>query len=454
MNKAQSLIDAEQYQEALSLLNDTLDDNPDDLTALFQVGEVLLKTDRIGLAANIYRYLTTKTERSEVWNNLGRCYQRRESSDEARRCFNMALKLDPDSPHVRINLGVLDVNEGRPESAKQNALEALELMPESRQAIDVLAMAKFHLRDWSGWDDFLHSEGPPFRILRQYCVPHEQEWMGEPGKTVVIYREQGLGDEILYASCLDEVIERSKKVVLDVDKRLVGLFQRSFPTVDVYGTGYSTDLDWTGRYAIDASAPIGRIPMFSRRKDSDFSGKPYLKPCPHRTKAYRAMLDDLGPGLKVGLAWTGGKKTDSALRSDSQYRSLDLELLKPLLRPENHYISLEYRSSDEVKRSGLPIHEWPWITQSQDYDDTAALVNELDYIITIPTTVVHLAGALGTSCYCLTPEFPNWRFGLRGDMLWHKSVKLFRDQGNWRKTVKRLRTYLEARHHHTCRTGT
>ena len=437
MNKAQELIDAEQYSEALSLLNDTLDDNPDDLTALFQIGEVLLKTDRIGLAANIYHYLTTKTQRSEVWNNLGRCYQRRESSDEARRCFEMALKLDPDSPHARINLGVLDVNEGRPESAKQHALEALEIMPESRQAIDVLSMAKFHLRDWSGWDDHLHSEGPPFRIMRQYCVPQEQEWMGEPGKTVVIYREQGLGDEILYASCVNEAISLSKKVVLDVDSRIAMLFRRSFPEADIYGTGYLSEIQWTKRYQIEASAPIGRIPGFFRRKDSDFPGTPYLTACPHRKTAYRAMLDALGPGLKIGLAWTGGKRSDSVTRSDSDYRSLNAELLKPLLRQENHYISLEYRDN---QIDG--VHHWPWITQSQDYDDTAALVDELDYIIAVPTTVVHLAGALGTPCYCLTPEHPNWRFGLKGEMLWHKSVKLFRDQGNWRKTIKRLEAFL------------
>lgn len=449
MNQAQKLIDAEQYQEALALLNDTLDDNPDDLTALFQIGEVLLKTDRIGLAANIYRYLTLKTQRSEVWNNLGRCYQRRESSEKARECFNMALQFDPDSPYARINMAVMDVNEGQPERAKRYSLEALEKLPNSRQAIDSLAMAKFHLRDWSAWDDYLSSEGPPFRIMRQYCVPSEQEWMGEPDKTVVIYREQGLGDEILYASCVQESIELCKQVILDVDKRLVGLFRRSFPLADVYGTGYQTDIDWPEAYQIDASAPIGRIPGFFRRRDTDFIGAPYLKACPYRKTAYRAMLDSLGPGLKVGLAWTGGKKRDSVTRSDSEYRSLDPELLMPLLRHENHYISLEYRDN-QIEG----VHHWPWITQSQDYDDTAALVDELDYIIAVPTTVVHLAGALGTPCFCLTPEFPNWRFGLKGEMLWHDSVKLFRNQGNWRKTIKRLRQYIETRYHHTRRTGT
>jgi len=449
LNAIQRLIDAGEYQEALKVLNEALDNNPDDLTALFQIGEVLLKTDRLGLATNIYRYLTTKTERSEVWNNLGRCYQKRETSKEARKCFGKALQVAPESPYARINLAVLDVQEGHPETAQKLASEALSVLPDSRQARDVLAMAKLHLRDWSGFDDYLHSEGPPFRLLRQYCMPGEAEWMGEPDKTVVIYREQGLGDEILYASCLDEAIQVSKQVILDVDKRLVGLFQRSFPA-KVYGTGHSKEIRWARHYQIDASAPIGRIAGFYRRKNSDFTGKPYLKACPHRKTAYRAMLDALGPGQKIGLAWTGGKRSDSVTRADSDYRSLPPELIKRLMKSENHYISLEYRPGHKIEG----VHDWPWITQSQDYDDTAALVSELDYVIAVPTTVVHLAGALGTPCYCLTPEFPNWRFGLKGDMIWHKSVKLFRNQGNWVKTVKRLRHYLETRYCDTCRTGT
>jgi hypothetical protein len=262
--------------------------------------------------------------------------------------------------------------------------------------------------------------------------------MGEPGKTVVIYREQGLGDEILYASCVQEAIDISRKVILDVDKRLVGLFTRSFPQADVYGTGHSTDIGWAKDYTIDYSAPIGRIPGFFRRNDQDFTGKPYLKACPLRKKAYRSMLDSLGEGKKVGIAWTGGKRADSTGISDSDYRSLSLKDLSPLIQDGNHYISLEYKWSPEIAHSGLKIREWPWITQSQDYDDTAALVDELDYIIAVPTSVVHLAGALGKTCYCLAPEFPNWRFGLEGEMLWHESVKMFRGK----ERVNHLRNFL------------
>lgn len=448
IKKIQDLIDREQYQEAIQDINKALDINPNDHTALFQFGEVLLKTNRIGLATNIYRYLKTLApNRSEIWNNLGRCLQRKESRDEARACFRKSLELDPKSSSAMINLAVMDVNEGQPSLAVRGAKKALSISPESRQARDVLAMAKFHLHDWSGWDDWLQSEGPPFRPLRQYCIPPESEWMGERDKTVVIYREQGLGDEIIWASCLHEVIDRSRKVVIDCDKRLVGLFKRSF-NADVYGTGYSKEIEWAGQYTIDASAPIGRIPMFFRRDDKDFPGSPYLKACPLRKRAYRGMLDSLGDGLKIGLAWTGGKQSDIVTREDAKNRSFRLSEWSSLLSPDHHYISLEYREPD---LEGLPVHHWPWIVQSQDYDDTAALVDELDFIISVPTTVVHLAGALGKKVYCITPQYPNWRFGLTGDMLWHKSLELVRDKGNRDSTISTLRTILETRHYYSGR---
>lgn len=438
INKVQALIDDERYPEALALLNQKLDDDPNDLSSLFQFGEVLLKMDRIGLATNIYKHLSTQTNRSEVWNNLGRCYQKRETSKEARQCFKKALELDINSAAALVNLAVLDVNEGKPERAVILAEKALAIEPNSRQALDVISMGKLCMNQWEGWDAYLHAEGPPFRPLRQYTVPAEPEWMGEKGKTVVIYREQGLGDEIMFASCLQEVINDSKKVIVDCDKRLVGLFQRSFPEVDVYGTGHSREIDWPSQYQIDASAPFGRVPMFYRRSDESFSGKPYLKACQFRKKAYRSLLDSLGKGPKVGIAWTGGKRSDSVTRSDSDYRSLKLHDLEPLFREGHHYISLEYRPSDEIKESGLPIHDWSWITQSQDYDDTAALVDELDYIIAVPTTVVHLAGALGKPCYTLTPEYSNWRFGMGENMIWHASVKQFRGKDRVEKLSKFL----------------
>jgi len=438
----QRLIDDGDYSEATKQIDEALYRNPNDVAALFHFGSVLLKNDRLGLAYNVYKQLSTLApNRSEVWNNLGRCLQTKNRATEAHKYFRKALEIDPNSAAAMINLAVLDVNEGRPNEAIKRASKALLIDPKSAQARDVLAMAKFHIRDWSGWDDWIYSEGAS-RTLKQYRIPAEDEWMGEHGKTVVIYREQGLGDEIFFAACIQEAIEISKKVIIDCDKRLVNLFKRSFPKADVYGTGYGKELDWPHQYDIEASAPIGRLPMFFRRKDDDFPGTPYLKADPVKKVEMRKRLDKLGPGLKIGLAWTGGKRTDSVTKADADYRSYEFKDWESLLNPNHHYVSLEYRDTN------APIHVWPEITQSKDYDDTAALVDELDFIITVPTTVVHLAGALGKTCYCLTPEFPNWRFGLTGhEMLWHKSVTLFRGS----ERVNQLRNYLETRHYHSSR---
>lgn len=456
MNDIQDLINQEKYQDALILANDRLDENPNDLTTLFQLGEIFLLLDKIGLAYNVYQYLSIRApNRAEVWNNLGRCVQTRKNSPEARKYFQKSLEIDSDNASALINLAILDVNEGNAKRAVEFSTRALKQLPDSRQARDVLSMAKLAVHDWSGWVDYRYSEGPPFRRLRQYKVGGEAEWNGEPGKTVVIYREQGLGDEILFGSCIPEAIAISKKIIIDCEPRMVGLFKRTYPKADVYGTGYSTDITWDQKYQIDASCPMGRLPLFFRKRDEDFiktQGK-YLDPCLLRKKAYKEMLKDF-PGLKIGLAWNGGKKSDSTTKDDSDYRSLTLDQLAPLMFDGNTYISLEYKSAtEEIERfnkrpgfvqAGMKIHDWPWITESQDYDDTAALVSNLDFIISVPTTVVHLAGALNVPVYCLTPEFSNWRFGHK-DMIWHKSVKIFRDKGDWEQTIYQLRGYLEPR---------
>lgn len=448
MNQIQRLIEEENYQEALIQANDLLDQNPNDLTVLFQIGEILLLLGKLGLAFNLYRYMSLKApDRTEIWNNLGRCLQTRSNSPEARQCFEKALTIDPDNASALINLAILDVNEGNAKRAVEMSTKALQSLPSSRQARDVLSMAKLAVHDWSGWVDYRHSEGPPFRRLQQYRIPPEEEWNGEPDKVLVIYREQGLGDEILFGSCIQEAIDISRKVIIDCDPRLVGLFKRTFPKADVYGTGYDKEVLWDKQYYIDASCPMGRLPLFFRKRDESFiktQGK-YLNPCPLRKKAYRAILEDL-PGLKIGLAWNGGKRADVLTKDDSEYRSLQLSQLAPLIQEGNTYISLEYQSaSEEIERSGLSVLDWPWITQSKDYDDTGALVSELDYIIAVPTTVVHLAGALNIPVYCLTPQYSNWRFGHK-QMIWHKSVKLFRNENDWTQTINRLREYLETRY--------
>jgi hypothetical protein len=147
---------------------------------------------------------------------------------------------------------------------------------------------------------------------------------------------------------------------------------------------------------------------------------------------YRALLDGLGKGLKVGIAWSGGNNYGGL-------RQLEPDRLQDLVEsfPEIHWVSLQYKNSATF---GLPIHHWPYATETNDYDDTAALVDELDLIITVPQAVAHLAGALGKECWVMTPDASRWFSGRNSDQhTWYGTVKLFR---GWDEIIENIKTEL------------
>ena len=255
-----------------------------------------------------------------------------------------------------------------------------------------------------------------------------------------------MGDEISFASCLPDLIRDSKEVVIECDRRLEGLFKRSFSGCYVIGSRYDQDPDPSIPRDFDARVALGQLPEFYRNKTEDFPGVPYLTPHPSMRTQWRALLDSLGPEPKIGIAWTGGRRQTGRDR-----RSVTLETLLPILKYPAHWVSLQYQTSswerdkilamierpEEIEafeeRHGIPIHHWPWGTQSYDYDQTAALVAELDLVIAVTTAVVDLAGALGVECWTLVPSKPVWRhLGGRGgsDFPWAKSVTLYRQKGN------------------------
>jgi hypothetical protein len=148
------------------------------------------------------------------------------------------------------------------------------------------------------------------------------------------------------------------------------------------------------------------------------------------------LLDTL-PGLKIGLAWSGGLKN-----TGKKERCVDLETFAPLFDLPHTFVSLEYNEPD---LKGYPVKHWSRaVDKSADYDETLALINELDLVISVTTTAVHAAGALGKECWCLVPKNPSFRFHLSGEMPWHKSVKLIRQIGPWDNTVREIKRKLEA----------
>jgi hypothetical protein len=213
------------------------------------------------------------------------------------------------------------------------------------------------------------------------------------------------------------------------------LFARSFPQARFYVMRKRIEEMWL-RDGLRPAAKtwMGSLPGRFRRSMADFPERDlYLRPDPLKLARWRHALGELGPGPKVGISWRGGGW--STRRS---LRSIALDAWLPLLRlPTFHFISLQYGdcSGDiaRVNASGsVAIRHWEHAVR--DLDETAALISALDLVISVQTTVVHLAGALGTPSWILVPSVAEWRYGECGDsMPWYSTARLFRQQrsGDW-----------------------
>lgn len=413
------------YESCLQLANELLSEDFNNAIALFLVGYCILKTERFGLAYNIFRRVAElQPNRSEPWNNAGMCHQETWNLEDAEKCFRKALQLEPENAAAMQNLALIYVNRCNPDEALR-WVSLAEKKNASWEATDNKALALLMKRDWSGWKYYADTAGRhKQRQIRDYNG--EPLWAGESGK-VVIYGTQGLGDEIGFASVIPDAIKRAE-VIIDCDHRLESLFRRSFPEAKVYGTRFK-DRKWEDK--ADYSIPVDCLPALFRTKDEDFTGEAYLRPDPEGALQWRALFDTYKKPV-IGIAWTGGiNNTNKAARS------LTLEDYLPIFKSVDAvWVSLEYRDrDDEIQafkaKHGIEIKQWKRATQSKDYDDTASLVAELDLVVSVTTAVVHLAGALGKECWCLAPNKPRWFYGLEGDIPWYKSVKMFRQGKDW-----------------------
>jgi hypothetical protein len=332
------------------------------------------------------------------------------------------------------NIGNCYLSEDKFDAAIEWAQRALSLDSQCKSARSVVAMASLSRHDWAtGWDHYESLLGGKFRKEVQY--QEEGRWDGTPGKTLIVYGEQGLGDEVMYASCVPDVA-RENRVVLECDKRLEGLFRRSFPQVTVHGTRREA-VSWLDEWKFDARCSIGTLPKFFRRKADDFPGTPYLTADPERRLQWKALLASFGARPKIGLAWSGGSK-----HNNPDARAIGLEGLRPLIESvDADFVSLQYRDpSEEIAASGLPVKHWPRATLTADYDDTAGLVAELDLVIGPHTSVHHLAGALGVPSLILVPKKTIWVYQ-QAAMPWYRNAVLVKQGGDWRKTVEQLHSH-------------
>jgi tetratricopeptide (TPR) repeat protein len=433
VSRAQSIYLSGDIARAGAMAEMYLREHPDDAQALSILASCMKQADRTAIAYHLSKAATlARPDRPETWVVQGFAAQALWRMDEALDCYRKSLQRAVTNAQKGLynnNIASVYLDLGQFAKAEEFVDESLKYDPNEKNTRHNKGLCLLARREWGeAWGWYSASIGSSQRTEFRYG--NEPRWDGKPFKgTLVVYGEQGLGDEVCAASAVPDIAKAQKeaggRLILDVDYRLKNLFARSFPDVTVHGTRWEKKLDWPeGDRNIGASIACFEVLKHFRTKPEDFTGTPYLKACPDRVKQWKALFNGKPT---IGVAWTGG-----TWRNAGTFRQLPLKEWKPLFDAvDANWVSLQYKdASKDIE--GTPVKQYHWATLSKDYDDTAALVASCDLVIGMQTSVNHLAGALGVPTWILLPKTSQWRYGENYDDLpWYKSVKLYRQGSSW-----------------------
>ena len=376
--------------------------------------------------------------------NLAGILEQQERYEEALPWALKAIELNPDCYMAHYNLANNYRELGRLREAIVHYERAVSINPAYVRADWNLGICHLHLGNYEqGWQRYENRVSAEEVKIDQFTEPR---WQGEPlaGKTIVVHAEQGIGDEIVFSSCLPELIPQAGRVIIVCEPRLYAIFRRSFPQCTVYG--YARRKNWAPcpiQERIDFQIPMGSLPLYLRPTRESFPRRDrYLHPDPALTNEWRKRFESLGPGLKVGVSWRAGGKP-----LERRKRSVPLELWGPVFgTPGAHFINLQYGDATddaaEVRELfGVELHDWEHGDPLVDIDTFAAKVAALDLVISVGNATVHIAGAVGTPAWTLLPMVPSWRWMVEGDTSpWYTSVRLFRQprRNDWRPVFDRI----------------
>ncbi len=429
---------------------------------------------------------------AEAWYNLGVHEGERGALERALDCYRRAVALDPanldalgngcellrrlehfetalewadrrlalagDNWSSHLNRGVCLFHLQRWAEAEAAMDRARELAPDRPIILwERFPLMLFQKRFAEAWDAF-EQRFEVGHLNGVFCYPFEAPlWRGEPlaGKHIVIHNEQGLGDQLMFACALGEVVAQAARTTVVVAAPLVPLFKASFPAAVVlpalYGrfAGDHPVPPWMKDLpAYDFQAPIGSLMAALRGAPESFDlPSAYLRPSQAARDRWADF--DAGPGLKVGICWASNPalfRQDSARRAVR--KSMALETLAPLA--ELGGVSLV--SVLNWKVDPAPAAFAGKLQDVSDrlgsLDETAALIERLDVVVTVDTAVAHLAGALGKETIVLLHEFPDCRWELEAPTsYWYPNMRLIRQakRGEWGPVVEAAKQALAAR---------
>jgi len=426
-----------QYDDAAAVMRRIVQFEPNSADALSALGIALRDNEQLSEAIEVLRRaLAIDPGNFAALNGLGVALALINRLDEAINMFREALRVDPNSAVAMKNLGVALAERGEFEESLTKLDRAIELNPDFPEAHGNLAMVSLmNGRFARGWAEYEWRWRANLTFLATPRELSQPRWDGKPleGKTILLHAEQGFGDTMQFVRYVPMVAAMGGRIIVEVQRDLVRLVRRAFGAEKVIAAG-----DPLPRF--DRHCPLLSLPLaFATDLNSIPAKIPYLFADPAAASRWKERVDALGADLKVGLVWAGNPKN----RLDNK-RSIPIEQIYQLVRALGaRFFSLQKNAGNLAWPADVSVMDWT--SELRDFDDTAALVANLDLIISVDTAVAHLAGAMGKTTWIMIPYVPDWRWLLgHADSPWYPTMRIFRQsmRGDWGTVVEEVRAAL------------
>jgi len=440
-----ALLERQRYDEALASYDAVLKRAPHHAVAWVGYGNVLAKLERHDDALAAYdRALAINPNAADAWLGRGNVHFDLERYEKALHAYDRTIALKPQSAETWLSLGACHFEQLQVARALQCFDRAIALRSDYPEAIFSKAIALLLLgRYEEGWK--LYERRWQSRHLRRYqrSFPYPL-WSGREalkGKTILLHSEQGLGDSIQFCRYVRLVADLGATIVLEAPRSLVELYASLSGVDHLIVAGDPLP-------ATDFQCPLMSLPLvFHTTLSTIPAPEGYLRAGRAKAEFWR---DKLGPRTRprVGLIWSSGVRPDQPEVARNQRRkSIPLAKFAPLRELDVEFYNLQKGEAAEAEFAEMNRNQWhgPLIFDypdlQRDFSDAAALMENLDLVISVDTSTAHLAGALGVPVWVLNRFDTDWRWLLeRTDSPWYASARIYRQQraGDWDEVIERV----------------
>jgi tetratricopeptide (TPR) repeat protein len=421
LNKGSALKGKHHFAEAIAQLDLAIQYKPDYLEAHSNQGNIYLLLRQTDAAiASFAKALTIQPSSFNVLNHMGTAYQQKGDLGTALDYYQQALQIAPDFADAQINIGSALLESKHTLEALEAYNRALEMAPGHPEAHFHRGLCLLQLGDLrNGWQDYewrWKTSG-----IDSYRLPTGNPQFTGPNKTkrLLLWCEQGVGDEVMFASLFQHASLLADEILIKTDARLIPLLSRSFPNYQFFTREAQID-----ESLYDQHLPVASLCQFFLNDLSDFAKIP---------SPYLQVSEDLHRGgsgifcaekINCGVSWRSFNATGGLGKSLGIINFLSRLPLQKL-----NLINLQYgdisEDLDEARRVlGVEIRQYPGIDTSANLDGLASLIQACDQVVSIDNTTVHLAGALGKSQTILIGPYADWRWCIAGQRpLWYPNAR-------------------------------